>query len=150
MLQDIILREIGELTRAVHAIIEVKFKSLDLQKGQSIYLTRICENPGISLMKLSHLLMVDKTAASKVVQKLIAKGFVLKKSNPNDKRGIELFPTEKADKVYIVLIEEENRLIRKCYFEFDNEKRALALKVIQKMKRNIGNDWQELKKLNLN
>lgn len=146
MLQDIILREVGELTRGIHAIIEVKFKSLGLQKGQSIYLTRVYENPGISLIALSNMLMVDKTAASKVVQKLIAKDFILKKTDPRDRRSIQLFPTEKTKKAYVVIIEEENRLTHKCYLEFDNEEKEMALRLIQKMKKNIGDDWQELKK----
>lgn len=34
---DVILREIGALTRIIHAIIEIKYKELNLQKGQSIY-----------------------------------------------------------------------------------------------------------------
>ena len=49
MLKDVILREIGALTRTIHAIIEIQFKTINLQKGQSIYLTRICENPGINM-----------------------------------------------------------------------------------------------------
>ncbi len=51
-LDDVILREIGALTRTIHAIIEIKFKELNLQKGQSIYLTRIYENPGLTMMEL--------------------------------------------------------------------------------------------------
>ena len=45
MQKDAVLREIGALTRTIHAIVEIKFKPLNLQKGQSIYLARICEKP---------------------------------------------------------------------------------------------------------
>lgn len=145
MLNDVILREIGTLTRTLHAIVEVKFKAINLKKGQSIYLTRICENPGISFMKLSQLLMVDKTTTSKVVQKLISEEFVTKHKHKDDKRAFQLYPTEKAYYAYKTIIDEENRLTDLCYMGFSEEERALMLKLIQKMKNNVEEDWYLIK-----
>jgi DNA-binding MarR family transcriptional regulator len=145
MLQDVILREIGALTRTIHAIIEIKFKTLNLQKGQSIYLTRICENPGINMKELSQLLMVDKTTASKVVQKLVTEKLVRKVQDIHDKRAYLLFPTEKAKEAYVVIIEEENRLTRQCYAGFHNDQQETVLNLIRKMRRNIEEDWYALK-----
>lgn len=145
-LEDDILREIGALTRTIHAIIEIKFKSLSLQKGQSIYLTRICENPGITMKELSQLLMVDKTTTSKVVQKLIAEQLVSKTQDPQDKRAYHLFPTNKAREAYTIIIEEENRLTAQCYSGFKENEQSLVLHLIRKMRRNIEDDWFELKR----
>lgn len=146
MLGDLILREIGALTRTIHAVIEIKFKTLNLEKGQSFYLTRICENPGITMKVLSQLLMVDKTTASKVVQKLVAKKLVRKIQDPQDKRAYPLFPTSKAKEAYAIIIEEENRLTRQCYSGFDKDQQRLVLMLIQKMRQNIEDDWYALKR----
>jgi len=146
MLEDVILREIGALTRTVHAIIEIQFKPLHLQKGQSIYLTRICENPGINMKELSQLLMVDKTATSKVIRKLVAERLVTKTQDSEDKRAFRLFPTPKAVEVYEVIIGEENRLTRQCYGGIDATQQQAILELIQKMRRNIDADWYELKR----
>ncbi len=145
-LDDVILREIGALTRTIHAIIEIKFKELNLQKGQSIYLTRICENPGITMKELSQLLMVDKTTTSKVVQKLIAEGLVNKDQDTLDKRSYHLTPTEKTKEVYATIIREENRLTIKCYSGFEKTEQKTVLNLIQKMRQNIEDDWYELKR----
>ena len=144
-LTDTILREVGALTRTIHAIVEIKFKALELQKGQSIYLTRICEHPGINMKELSQLLAVDKTTASKVVQKLINRGFVDKRQSSSDKRAFPLFPTPKAIKAYDVIIEEENRLTAQCYTGFDKEQQAEVLELIHQMRKNIEKDWFDLK-----
>ena len=144
-LEDIILREIGALTRTIHAIIEIKFKSLNLQKGQSIYLTRICENPGITMKALCQMLMVDKTTASKVIQKLEAIDLVRREQDEQDKRSFPLFPTDKAKEAYEIIIEEENRLTEQCYHDFSPEERKTVLQLIQKMRRNIDDDWLALK-----
>lgn len=145
MLHDPVLREIGALTRTIHSIIEVKFKELNLQKGQSFYLTRICENPGINLMQLSQLLMVDKTTTTKVVQKLIKENLIIKKTAPEDKRAFKLYPTDQANEVYRIIIEEENRLTAKCYQDFDKDQQTLVLSMIRKMRQNVDADWFDLK-----
>lgn len=146
MLEDAVLREIGALTRTIHAIIEIQFKPLNLKKGQSIYLTRICENPGINMKELSQLLMVDKTATSKVIQKLVTEKLVNKEQDPGDRRAFMLFPTQKAKKAYQVIIGEENRLTRQCYEGFDKKQQQLILALVQKMRTNIEDDWYKLKR----
>lgn len=145
MLDNIILREIGALTRTIHAILEIKFKGLNLQKGQSIFLTRICENPGINMKELSQMLMMDKTTTSKVVLKLAAEKLVRKTRDTHDKRAFQLFPTPKAEQAYGILIAEENRLIRQCYQGFEKKQQAIVLELIQNMRRNIDDDWLTLK-----
>lgn len=146
LLEDLVLREIGALTRTIHAIIEIKFKSLKLKKGQSIYLTRICENPGINMKELSQLLMVDKTTTSKVVQKLIKEGLVVKKQDTDDKRAIQLYPTAKAKQAYGTIIEEENRLTSQCYSGFNASQKKTVLQLIRTMRENIEDDWFTLKR----
>lgn len=144
-LEDTILREIGALTRTIHAIIEIQFKALNLQKGQSIYLTRICENPGISMKELCQLLMVDKTTTSRVVQKLIAEQLVLKKQNSQDQRTFHLFPTAKSGQAYQAIIAEENRLTTQCYAGMGRNQRKMLLELVCKMRQNIDEDWYMLK-----
>ena len=146
MLEDNILREIGALTRTIHAIIEITFKPLNLQKGQSIYLARICEAPGISMKELCQLLMVDKTATSKVIKKLIGEGLVEKEQDASDKRAYKLFPTQRAKEAYQTIIDEENRLTRQCYEGLDAGEKEVLKILIRKMRKNIEDDWLELKR----
>ena len=90
--------------------------------------------------------MVDKTTASKVVQKLVAEKLVRKIQDTQDKRAYLLFSTAKAKKAYAVIIEEENRLTRQCYSGFDNDQQEKILILIRKMRQNIEDDWYALKR----
>lgn len=144
-LEDVILREIGALTRTIHAIIEIQLKALNLQKGQSIYLTRICENPGISMKELCRLLMVDKTTTSRVVRKLIAEQLVYKEQDARDQRACHLFPTAKSKQAYETIIAEENRLTSQCYSGMNTNQQKTLLKLVRKMRQNIDEDWYKLK-----
>ena len=78
-LHNDLLRDIGTLARTIHYLHDLHFKELALQRGQFIFLTRICENTGINQNDLSLLLKVDKSTTAKAVQKLTAAGSQQKK-----------------------------------------------------------------------
>lgn len=144
-LKSNVLREIGKLSRTVHSISDLKFKELNLQKGQFIFLTRVCENPGINLINLSNLLKVDKTTTTKAIQKLIIEGYINKEQDELDKRIYRLNPTEKALKIYNLIVEEENRNIETCFNGFTEEEKDIMCKLAKKMRENIEQEWYETK-----
>lgn len=67
-LHNDLLRDIGTLARTIHYLHDLHFKELALQRGQFIFLTRICENTGINQNDLSLLLKVDKSTTAKAVK----------------------------------------------------------------------------------
>ncbi len=85
-LNDVILREIGTLSRCINYTNNLKFKKIDLQAGQFIFLTRICENQSINQTHLTALLKVDKATTAKAVQKLIQAGYVRRARDQSDRR----------------------------------------------------------------
>lgn len=145
-LKSCILREVGMLSRSIHSISDVKFKGINLQRGQFVFLTRICENPGLNQIDLSNLLKVDKTTTTKVVQKLIDEGYITKERDNTDKRMWRLFPTSKAHNVYPIIINEENRNITVCFNGFTESEKQLVVELVKKMRANVEEDWKKLKK----
>lgn len=144
-LDNNLLRKIGVLSRSIHYINDLKYKELKLQKGQFTFLTRICENPGVSFIDLSNMLKVDKTTTTKAVRKLIDAGYAFKKVDNNDKRGYNIMPTSKALQIYDFIIKEENRSIEVCLKGFDNEEKEMVTALIEKMSKNAEEDWIKIK-----
>lgn len=144
--KHLILRRLGTLTRTIHAIVESKFREKGLKKGQFLYISRICENPGINQMALSNLLKVDKTTAAKSIKKLIEQKLVTKMRDANDGRSYLLYPTDTCNEIYKAIIEEENRQIDICFDGFDPEEKDLILTLLSKMTDNMEDDWAMLKK----
>lgn len=140
-----ILREIGTLSRSIHSICDIKFKELKLQKGQFIYLTRICENPGINFMELTILLKIDKTSTTKAIQKLEKEGYIQRKKDINDKRVIRLYVTEKGLEFYDNIINEENKNIAICLKGFSKDEKNIVTELIIKMSKNIESEWKSSK-----
>jgi len=140
-----LLREVGALARCIHSISDINFREHFLQKGQFIFLTRICENPGINLIDLSNMLKVDKTTTSKVVQKLINEGYVQKIRDEEDQRMWRLSPLSRALETYPHIIGEENRNIDACLHGFTDFEKENVLLLLQKMRENIEARWKTVK-----
>ncbi len=135
------------MARCVQSISDIKFREFNLQRGQFIFLTRICECPGINFIELSNILKVDKATTTKAVQKLIVEDYVLRRRDLEDKRMWHLFPLVKAEKIYDYIIQEENRRIASCFSDFSDEEKKIAEHLIKRMGQNIEQDWKTTKSL---
>ena len=142
-LNNYILREIGTLSRTIHSQCDLKFKAYQLQKGQFIFLTRVCENPGINHIQLSNLLKVDKTTTTKAAQKLIAGGYLRQDKDDSDSRAYQLFPTQKAWEVYELVIAEENANIDLCFKNFTSDEIIQACQLVKRMSANLESLWSQ-------
>lgn len=140
-----ILRKIGTLSRAIHSTSDMKYRKLSLQKGQFIFLTRICENQGINFIDLSKILTVDKSTTTKAVKKLIEAGYISKEQDEKDKREYKLYPTKKALEVYELIITEENRNIDICMEGLTKKEREIVENLLEKMSENAAKDWLKVK-----
>ncbi|QBP42678.1 MarR family winged helix-turn-helix transcriptional regulator [Paenisporosarcina antarctica] len=143
-----ILREIGMIARALDSISNIEFKEFDLTKGQYLYLVRICENPGIIQEQLIDMIKVDRSTATRVLQKLVMNDFIEKKEDPHNKKIKRLFPTEKGNSVY-PFIKRENEHSDLVALEGFTEKEAeTTFNLLQRIRKNVEKDWESVKKGN--
>ncbi|MGH2319541.1 MarR family winged helix-turn-helix transcriptional regulator [Planococcus sp. SE5232] len=141
-----ILREIGMIARALDSISNIEFKEFNLTKGQYLYVVRICENPGIIQAQLLELIKVDKSTATRALQKLEMNGFIEKKDDPHNKKNKHLYPTEKAQAVYPI-IKRENAHSNDIALSGLSEKEAeTAFDLLQRIRKNVEKDWESVKK----
>jgi DNA-binding MarR family transcriptional regulator len=136
-----LLRDIGSLCRCIQSIMDVRFRNRGLQRGQFIFLTRICEAPGIRQGELTAACSVDKGTTAKAVRKLEEAGFLRRCRDENDRRAWNLFPTEKGIELYKELIEEENREIAVCLRGFSQAETEQLLPLTSRLRDNAQSDW---------
>ena len=143
-----ILREIGMVARALDSISNIEFKEFDLTKGQYLYVVRIFENPGIIQEQLIELIKVDRSTATRAIQKLEASGFIEKKDDPDNKKIKRLFPTEKGEMVYPIIKRENEHSDLVALEGFSEEETELTFQFLQRIRKNIEKDWEFVKKGN--
>ena len=143
-----ILREIGMIARALDSIANIEFKESDLTRGQYMYPTRICENPGIIQEKLAEMIKVDRTTASRAIKKLEANGFIEKRADAANRKIKRIFPTEKG-KAISPNISRENEHSERVALQGLSEEEATVLSgLLQTVRKNVEGDWEYVKKGN--
>ncbi len=69
---------------------------LGLNGCQSQYLLPLFRTPGISQEALAEHLCVHKSSVTRQLSALEAQGFIRRETDPNDRRSLLVYPTEKA------------------------------------------------------
>lgn len=141
-----ILREIGMIARALDSISNLEFKELQLSKGQYVYIVRICENPGIIQEQLIDLIKVDRSTATRVLQKLENNGLIEKRSNLENKKNKNLFATEQGKAIYKLIIREHEFSNEVALSGFKEKEIEAVFRYVQRIRKNIEKDWEQVKK----
>lgn len=141
-----ILRDIGAIARALDSISNIEFKEFDLTKGQYLYVLRICENPGIIQEKVAEMLKVDRTTASRAIQRLVLQGYIEKRQDAHNKKNKLLFPTAKSTDLYPFLKREGDYSNARALDGFSEEEIACIHALLVRVRQNIEIDWEHVKK----
>ncbi len=97
-------RCISVLYRHAQAYIANQLKPYDLGSGQYTYLLILYEHDGISQEELSSFLMIDKGTTARALEKLEKAGYVVRQTNPDDRRAYNVFLSDKAREIKPVLL----------------------------------------------
>ncbi|AOF49875.1 MarR family transcriptional regulator [Tetragenococcus halophilus] len=136
-----ILREIGNIARALDYISNVEFKDIHLNKGQYLYLSRIYENPGIINDNLAKLVKNDRTAVAKTVKHLEQEQLILKKADSTNKKIRCLFVTQKGEKLHDYLQREEKYSSKQALANLSLKEQKQLLNLLKIVSSNVSFDW---------
>lgn len=115
---------------------------LGLKACHGSYLAVICESPGITQDQLAKRIFINKSNVARQLAILEEDGFVRRCPSQEDKRAMQVYPTEKAldilPQVRQVLVNWEALLTQ----DLDDEEKALLGRMLCKMKSRAA-DWFE-------
>ncbi len=94
-----LLRTINRTHRLAMQFYAERLKSTGISGPQQIYLLHICNHPGITQEQMAQHLMVNKSTAARHLATLEEKGWIVRQSDPADKRNLLLFATDKATQI---------------------------------------------------
>ncbi|HVI39038.1 MAG TPA: MarR family transcriptional regulator [Anaerovoracaceae bacterium] len=140
-----ILREVGMITRCFESIANIEFKDYNLSKNQYIYLVRICENPGIIQERVADILKVDRSTASRAIEKLKQAGFIEKVINEGNKKNVRLYASEKGLEIHKLLQREEECSDETALSGLSQDELKTLLMLLSKIRKNIEPDWELVK-----
>lgn len=92
-------RKITKIARNAANFSQRQLKAFGLGTSEYDVLYCIRKKPGIILFEICGELGMEKSAAAHCIASLEAKGYICRKTDPDDKRRKQLFPLEKADEL---------------------------------------------------
>lgn len=140
-----VLRLIGNISRALDSIANVEFKDLNLNRGQYLYLVRIYEHPQIILEELALMLRVDKTTASRAVNKLVNQGLIKKQTDHQSLKRQLLSVTDEGAKLAKFILKENDYSENQALKGVDYEQIKQLISLLEMMDVNLLSDYQLVK-----
>ncbi len=130
---DSLMRSINRTHRCYNRYHSEKLKSDGISGNQQIYIFQICRHPGISQEQLSQRIAVNKSNVTRQLAVLEQNGFITRRSSPDDKRMLQVFPTEKAEALYPKVLELMRKWNRLLLEDFSEEEQELLLGMMMKV-----------------
>jgi len=132
---DSLMRSINRTHRCSIRYYSEQMKADGISGHQHIYIFQICRHPGISQEQLSQRIAVNKSTVTRQLCSLEQNGFITRRSSPEDKRILQVFPTEKAEALYpkvLELMRSWNQLLVEDFSEEEKEQLLTMMQRVQK------------------
>ncbi|MBZ7984090.1 MarR family winged helix-turn-helix transcriptional regulator [Campylobacter sp. RM12647] len=107
--------------KTIYQHLNKSFLDLNITPEQWIVLNTLCKSPKISQKELSELTQKDQNTIKAIVDKLVVKDLVIRKTNQNDKRAFILSPTKKAKELALICTKIDNIMLDKILSVFKNK-----------------------------
>ncbi|GAB6888710.1 hypothetical protein JCM13304A_22090 [Desulfothermus okinawensis JCM 13304] len=121
---------IAKVYQKAYKILQSKLRTFGLTNVQHLVLEALWLAPGLTSMELSRILNIDKATVSGIVERLYRGNWIEKKADPNDKRVIRIFPTEKSMDIQKKLIEIRKQANEELLKNFSLEEKLLFKKFL--------------------
>ena len=130
---DSLMRAINRTHRFSNRYQSEKLKADGISGNQQIYIFQICRHPGISQEQLAQRIAVNKSNVTRQLCTLEQTGFISRRCSPEDRRIMQVFPTEKAEALYPKVVELMKHWNRLLLEDFSEEEQNLLLDMMQRV-----------------
>ncbi|QWG11710.1 MarR family transcriptional regulator [Bradyrhizobium sediminis] len=91
---------ISDVARLLRTEFDRRVRRLGITRGQWLVLTRLHRHPGASLSELAEMMEVEKATAGRMIDRLVANGWVARRIQRDDRRVKRVFLTPEAERVH--------------------------------------------------
>jgi len=91
---------ISDVARLLRTVFDRRVRRLGLTRAQWLVLTRLHRRPGASQSELADMMEVEKATAGRLIDRLEAKGWVVRRAQTGDRRVNRIYLTPEAERVH--------------------------------------------------
>jgi DNA-binding MarR family transcriptional regulator len=91
---------ISDVARLLRTAFDRRVRRLGITRAQWLVLTRLHRHPGASHSELAEMMEVEKATAGRMIDRLVANGWVERRTQPGDRRVKRVYLTLEAERVH--------------------------------------------------
>lgn len=91
---------ISDVARLMRTVFDRRVRGLGLTRAQWLLLTRLHRRPGASQSELADMMEIEKASAGRLIDRLEAKGWVVRRTAKGDRRVNRVYLTPEAERVH--------------------------------------------------
>lgn len=123
-------KTISILYRKSHIWLNNGCAQYDLTAAQAVVIMIVCDFKTLTQDEITKRLSLDKSVIAKTVTKLEERGFLVRTTNPKDKRTYDIQPSEKAWAVYPAIREQVEACFLRMTRAMTEEEQALFQRLL--------------------
>lgn len=123
-------KTISILYRKSHIWLNNGCAQYDLTAAQAVVIMIVCDFKTLTQDEITKRLSLDKSVIAKTVTKLEERGFLVRTTNPKDKRTYDIQPSEKAWAVYPAIREQVETCFLRMTRTMTEEEQALFQRLL--------------------
>lgn len=128
---------IHDLARLLRRNFDRRAKALGLTRTQWLLLAHLRRQDGMRQADLANLLEVQPISLSRLVDRMVKKGWVERRSNPDDRRANQIFLTEQVRPMLSRLRDLGRKTREEAFAEIPQAELDLCLKTLQRIRANV-------------
>lgn len=114
-----------------------KIKEYGISPEQWSVIYKVIEEPAISQKLVSDSTYKDQGNLTRMIDKLVKNGFLIKEQNSENRREIQLFPTEKAIDISKPIIEHSTQHNKNMLNNFSKDEEEQLFNLLNKVYENL-------------
>ncbi len=119
-------------------LIRSELEPYDFNRGEFPLLFKLIKKgDGVTQKEICEMLYISKSTTSKIIKRLVEKGYLRKEKDPDDKRASRIFLTEKKDKIEDLIKEIDQKAENKILEGFDKEEKEELRSYLERILDNL-------------
>jgi DNA-binding MarR family transcriptional regulator len=128
---------IADVARLLRTAFDRRVRKLGLTRAQWLVLTRVHRRPGASQSELAELMEVEKASAGRMIDRLEAKGWVVRRAQDGDRRVKRVYLTPEAERVHKRIWRIAEVTLDDALANVSAQEGAQLRKLLARVKRNL-------------
>jgi MarR family transcriptional regulator for hemolysin len=135
---------ISDVARLLRTEFDRRVRRLGITRAQWLVLTRLHRRPGASLSELAEMMEVEKATAGRMIDRLVANGWVERRTQEGDRRVKRVYLTAEAERVHKRIWRVAEDTVNSALTDLSPRESKQLMALLQRIKKTLvsANDGQ--------